>query len=89
MTTFYSPVTGPVKNGQQTTIAPGDMVTGHDTSGQLVTGTVIATHPYYPHVVIDGIGGYGGDIFAGRFTVHFDKVLTHLRAPVAVGQRVS
>jgi hypothetical protein len=87
MTTFYSPVTGPVKNGSQTTIAPGDMVTAHDTSGQLVTGTVIATHPHYPSLTIDGIGGFGGDIFAGRFTVHVDKVLTHLRQPVHIGQR--
>jgi hypothetical protein len=87
MTTFYAPVTGPVKSGAQTTIAPGDMVTAHDTSGQLVTGTVIATHPYYPSVVIDGIGGFGGDIYAGRFSVHVSKVLTHLRQPQHIGQR--
>lgn len=83
----YPSVTGPTSHGAVTTVAVGDLVTGRDGIGRLVVGTVIATHPHYPSLTVDGIEvGPGGDIASARSTVHLDRVLTHERKPVRLGQ---
>lgn len=83
----YPDVTGPRKNGTVITVGVGDIVTGYTEADRLVTGSVIATHSYYPTLTIDGITGYGDEIVSGRFTLHLSKVLTHVRMSVSVGQR--
>jgi hypothetical protein len=85
MSITYPDVTGAAKNGTETTVGVGDLVTGYDQSGKLVTGRIIATHPHYPSLTIDGISMVAGEIEAGRFTVHLSKVLTHVRQPAKVG----
>jgi len=89
MSITYPDVTGTNKIGYDVTIGVGDLVTGRDSFGRLIVGSVIATHPYHPTVTVDGIEVHAsGEIRSTRSTVRVDSILTHVRAPRHVGQRV-
>lgn len=83
---MYPAVSGNIRNGSWTVLAVGDMISGYTYGGKLVTGRVIATHPYYPSVTVEGISGYGEQIRRSRWSVEVKDVLTSIRReePIAV-----
>lgn len=77
MDSFYGPVTGKIKSGDTVSVRPGDHITGTDVWGKEVSGKVFATHPYYPSVTIDGLGGVDEHEFReGRYTVYLSAIDT-------------
>lgn len=78
MASFYGPVTGPQQDGTTVTVEVGDIVTGTDVFGRYMSGKVIATHPYYPSVYVDGIST--GQT-PGRFNVHLRCVTRVVKRP--------
>lgn len=83
----YPTVSGPDTNGVKVSVAVGDYLTGHTFAGRLVSGRVIATHPYYPSVVIDGVEFRDGEAIPGiRASVLVRDVLTHEPAGIGVSR---
>lgn len=83
----YPNVTGRNVSGVESTYAVGDLVTGKDPHGRLVVGKIIATHPHYPSLTVEGVECEAGNVHKARAVVHVSKVLTHVRAPRSIGQR--
>ena len=71
---YYGPVSGNIRSGEAVSVRPGDIVTGLDVWERKVSGRVIATHPYYPSVTIDGLHFTAGEPTPGRFTIHLSQV---------------
>jgi hypothetical protein len=82
----YPAVTGTRSNGSAVTIAVGDLVTGRDGQGRLISGRVIATHPHYPSLTVRGVGIGDDGVSEADAVVYVSTVLTHERRPTVVGQ---
>lgn len=80
----YPTVSGSDTNGAHIAVAVGDYLTARTHAGRLVSGRVIATHPYYPSVTIDGVEFRDAQVIPNvRASVLVRDVLTHEPAGTA------
>lgn len=83
----YPDVTGTDRSGRELTLRVGDIVTGYTENGDLVSGRVVATHPYYPSVTLYGAEMNADGVTERRADVHLTGVLTYIRPERSVYPR--